>query len=119
MRASANLFIVASVAALIVGAMGGAQAQPVNAMADVAGKWSGVGSRGGKTDIQIEPNGKFSVESPAGKGEGTAKIEGGSVVLPFANNQGQIKFTKTGDVLEGPYVWGTMTGTVRVTRVGK
>lgn len=98
---------------------GGAVAQPVSTLAEVVGKWIGVGSRGGKTDIEIEPGGKFTVTSPSGRQSGLAKIEDGILVLPFSNNQGQIKFTRTKDSLEGPYVLGSMTGTVRVNRVAK
>jgi hypothetical protein len=98
---------------------GEAVSQPVTTIAEVVGKWSGVGSRGGKTDIEIEPTGRFTSKSPAGMQSGLAKIEDGFLVLPFSSNQGQIKFTRTKDSLEGPYVMGTMTGTVRVERVGK
>ena len=94
-------------------------AQPVNTLTEVVGKWSGVGSRGGKTDIEVEPDGRFTVTSPSGKQSGVAKIEDGVLVLPFSNNQGQIKFTRTKNSLEGPYVLGAMTGTVRVERVAK
>lgn len=111
-------FVAVSVAALMLWGTN-AQAQPVTTFADVAGKWSGVGSRGGKTDIAVEPDGKFTMESPFGKSAGMAKIEGGILILPFPSNKGQIKLTKTGDVLEGPYVAGALTGTTRVTRVSR
>ncbi len=92
-------------------------AQPVTSFADVAGKWNGVGSRGAKTEVTIEPNGRFVIDSGLGRTTGQARMEDGIVVLSFDNNQGQIRFTRTGDVLEGPYVAGTLTGTTRVTRV--
>ena len=111
-------FIAAGIAALILWGSS-ADAQPITAFADVAGKWTGVGSRGGKTDIEISPTGKFTIESPLGKRDGMAKIEEGILILAYSNNQGQIKFTKTGDVLEGPYVFNNLTGTTRVTRVAK
>jgi len=109
-------FFVGGVVALVL-AGASAQAQPVTTFAEVAGKWSGVGSRGGKTDITIEPDGKFVTESPLGKTTGVARIEGGLLVLAASNNQSHIKFTRAGDVLEGPYVFGTLTGTTRVSRV--
>jgi hypothetical protein len=113
-------FISASVAALIFGIWANdGHAQPVNSFADAAGKWTGVGSRGGKTDLELEPNGKFTLESPLGKQSGMAKIEGGILILPNPNNQGQLKLTRTGDVLEGPYVFGTLTGVTRLTRKGQ
>ena len=111
-----RIIIVAATAAVTSWA-GIPNAQPITSFADVAGKWSGVGSSGGKTDVAIDPNGGFVLESPLGKATGRARIEGGVVVLAFDNNQGQIRFTRTGDVLEGPYVAGTRTGTTRVTRV--
>jgi hypothetical protein len=110
-----HIVIAAAIAAFIWGS--NAQAQPVTSFAEVAGKWSGVGSRGGKTDITIRPDGTFVTESPLGRTTGMARIEGGILVLPRPDNQGQVKFTRTGDVLEGPYVAGTLTGTTRVTRV--
>ena len=95
------------------------QAQPVTSFAEVAGKWSGVGSRGAKVDIAIENDGKFVIDVSGRQAPGIAKLDGGVLVLAYANNQGQIRFTRTGDVMEGPYVAGNVTGTTRVTLVGK
>ena len=60
-------------------------------------------------------DGKFTIEAFNGKQAGTGKIDGGILILSFSNNQ--LKLTKTGDVLEGPFVFGTTTGSIRVTRV--
>lgn len=111
-----RIIIVAATAAVTSWA-GIPNAQPITSFADVAGKWSGVGSSGGKTEVAIDPNGRFVLESPLGKATGWARIEGGFVVLAFDNSQGQIRFTRTGDALEGPYVAGARTRTTRVTRV--
>jgi len=115
-----RLFGVVPVAVIVACAWGsGAEAQPISTVSEVAGKWSGAGARGGKTDIEIEPSGRFQATSPAGTRTGMARIENGTLILPFSDNQGQIKFTRTEGVLEGPYVVGTMTGTVRVQRAAK
>jgi hypothetical protein len=110
--------VAASVAALALWTFS-VKAEPVTSLADVTGKWSGVGSRGGKTDITIESDGRFVIESPAGRATGMARLEDGILVLPFSNNQGQVRFARTGEALEGPYVIGTLTGTTRVRRTGK
>jgi hypothetical protein len=110
-----KLFAGGATALLLSGSL--VHAQPVTTFAEVAGKWSGVGSRGGKTDITIGADGKFVTESPLGTVTGVARIESGILVLAASNNQSHIKFSRTGDVLEGPYVWGTLSGTTRVTRL--
>jgi hypothetical protein len=92
----------------------GGQAQPVTTFGEVAGKY--VGGSTGQTVIEIAPNGNFTAESPIGKAKGVGRIENGIVILPFSNNQGEMKFTRTGDVLEGPFVAGLRTGTTRVER---
>jgi hypothetical protein len=110
-----HIVIAAAISAFIW--VSNAQAQPVTTFAEVAGRWSGVGSRGGTTDITIRPDGTFVSESPLGRITGTARIEDGILILPRPENQGQAKLTRTGDVLAGPYTAGTLTGTTRVTRV--
>lgn len=97
----------------------GLLAQPITSLSEVTGDWTGSGSRGGKTDINIQQDGRFTTLSPLGQASGMAKLEDGVLVLPFSNNQGQIKFTRTNDTLEGPYVAGILTGTLKVKRVAK
>jgi len=38
------------------------------------------------------------------------------LIIPFSDNQGQYKFGKTGDVLEGPGHWKGVTATARLAR---
>jgi hypothetical protein len=113
-------FIVAAMAALVFGSFG-TRAQtpapaPINAFAEVAGKWTGVGSRGQPSYLEIQPNGNFVFDTALGVFTGVASLDGGMLVLPFSDNKGQQKFGKAGDALEGPYVYETRKGTTRMTR---
>lgn len=94
-------------------------AEPITSISEVVGRWTGKRATGGTTEITIGPTGQFVVTSPLGRSDGTARLVGGVLVLPFSNNQGQIKLSKTNEFLEGPFVAGTITGITRVERVSK
>jgi hypothetical protein len=110
--------MLASVMALIVGFLGGgAGAQtPISGFAEFAGKWSGASDRGTKIALEVDPSGKFKLDTPLGKDSGTAKIDGGVLVIPFSDNQGSYKLSKSGDALIGPAHWRGNNATVRLTR---
>jgi hypothetical protein len=86
---------------------------------DVAGKWTGISSRGTRTDVSIGADGTFNVETPVGKDSGKARLTDGGLILPFSDNQGQYKFTRRGDDLEGVVHWRGIDATVTLTRVAK
>jgi hypothetical protein len=90
---------------------------PITSFADVAGKWTGTTSRGTKTDISIGADGSFSIESRAGKDSGKARLVDGSLIFSFTDNQGQYKFSRKGDNLEGVAHWRGSDATVTMTRV--
>lgn len=90
---------------------------PITNFADVAGKWTGTSSRGSKTDVSIGADGSFSIETPAGKDSGKARIADGSLIFSFTDNQGQYKFSRKGDRLEGVVHWRGFDATVTMARV--
>jgi hypothetical protein len=113
-------FIVASIAALAFASLGsGAQAQPVGSFADIAGKWEGTTSFGTKTTIEIDASGKFQSTTSRGPDSGTAKIDGGLLIIPISGNQGNYWLTRTGNVLAGPIHYRGLEATVRFERAGK
>jgi hypothetical protein len=89
---------------------------PVGSFADVAGKWVGASSRGTKTTIEVEPNGRFKLETSVGKDAGLAKLQDGVLIIPTSDNQGQYKLSRNGDTLEGPVHWRGIDATVKLTR---
>lgn len=117
MRTFAKALVLASALGCIGATV--VMAQPITSLSEVVGDWSGSGSRGLKTDINIQQDGRFTILSPLGPASGMAKLVDGMLVLSYSNNKGQVKFTRTDDVLEGPYVADLLTGTVRVKRVAK
>ena len=88
----------------------------IGSFADVAGKWEGVSSRGTKTMIEVEPNGRFKLEAGAGKDAGMARLQDGVLIIPISDNQGTYKLSRNGDALEGPVHWRGFDATVKLTR---
>lgn len=99
--------------ALSVGTL---HAQAITSFAEVAGKWTGTSSRGSKTEIEIDQSGKFKLQTPAGKDAGTARLDGGVLILPISDNQGQYKFSKKAETLDGSVQWRGIDATVVLTR---
>jgi hypothetical protein len=83
----------------------------------VAGKWVGASSRGTKTTIEIESNGRFKLETTVGKDAGVARLENGVLIIPTSDNQGTYKLFRNGDTLEGPVHWRGIDATVKLTRM--
>jgi hypothetical protein len=119
-----RVFMAASVAALVAGLlMDNAQSQtPGGAFASFAGTWSGTSSFGTAIVLQVEPGGKFKIEGkrpgqPIKESDaGMAKLDGTVLIIPFSNNQGQMRLTKKGEALEGNSVLGANTATLTLTR---
>lgn len=90
---------------------------PITSFADVAGKWVGVSSRGTKTIIEVESNGRFKLETTVGKDAGMARLDNGVLFIPTSDNQGTYKLSRTGDTLEGPVHWRGIDANVKLTRI--
>jgi len=106
------------VAILVFAGLAALAQTPITSFSDVAGKWTGTTSRGTRTDISIGADGSFSIEARAGKDSGKARLVDGSLVFSFTDNQGQYKFSRNGDKLEGIAHWRGSDATVTMTRVG-
>jgi hypothetical protein len=90
---------------------------PITNFAEVAGKWSGISSRGTQTDVVIGADGSFGIETKAGKDSGKARLADGGLIFSFTDNQGQYKFLRKGDRLEGVVHWRGVEATVIMARV--
>lgn len=70
--------------------------------ADIAGKWSGINSRGVRIDLAIDATGKFSMNSPQASSSGVsgqAVIQKDDILLAF--NNGKMNLKKVGKQLKG------------------
>ena len=104
-----------SLLALAAGTVAYAQTT-IGSFADVAGKWEGASSRGTKTMIEVEPNGRFKLETSVGKDAGLARLQDGVLIIPTSDNQGTYKLSRNGDPLEGPVHWRGFDAVVKLTR---
>lgn len=72
---------------------------------------------GDKTDVAIGSDGSFSIETRGGKDSGKARLVDGSLIFSFSDNQGQYKFSRKGESLEGVVHWRGIDATVTMARV--
>jgi hypothetical protein len=114
-------FMASCVAAFAI-TVRGVQAQtpastPIKSFGEVAGKWEGVSSPSGvKVSLEVSDMGAFSVSSRLGEDKGTATIEDGLLLVRYTSNQGYLKLTMISGALEGPAVYQTRTGSIKLTR---
>ena len=110
--------LVSSVAAFLIGLPGMAQSQtPITTFADVAGKWTGQTAPSvHRFTLEIDPAGHFKARSLLGSENGLAKLEGGTIVIPLTEHQGQLQLALVGDTLSGPGVLKSRKGSVSLVR---
>lgn len=108
------LIVSGAVLALFALSGGGAMAEPVSSIGEVAGSWR---SKSGVLTLEIRQDGTFSVTYPSATRNGVAKLIDGALVLPFSNNQGELKLGWKSGALEGSYIIDVVTGPLRVERV--
>ena len=86
-------------------------------VSQVAGEWKGLATPGDlAVSIVIDELGACTITTPASVDRGTARMEGGFLVVRFSNQQGQLKLELVDRHLEGVMVIRTRTSAVKLTK---
>jgi len=92
---------------------------PITTFAEVAGKWKGQTAPSVyRFTLEIDPSGRFKAQSLLGNESGVAKLEGGTIVIPLVEHQGELQLALVGDRLSGPGMLRSRKGSVSLTREG-
>jgi hypothetical protein len=114
---SRSLFAASLIAALLglINVVPGQTA--IKTFADVAGKWTGQTAPSvHKFTLEIDASGKFRAESALGNESGVARLEGGRIVIPLTEHQGELQLALMDDKLSGSGIIRAKTGTVNLVR---
>ncbi len=114
---SRSLFTASLIAALLglINVVPGQTA--IKTFADVAGKWTGrTAPSVHKFTLEIDASGKFRAESALGNESGVARLEGGRIVIPLPEHQGELQLALMADKLSGSGIIRAKTGTVSLVR---